>query len=105
MPRKKLPNRRERTPVKFKFDGRTFHGGVGHYADDTVGEVFLTTGKSGQLLRVLLDDSAIAASIAIQYGAPVKVLQEAFLKADDGTAAGPLGHLFDLIVKEKIGHD
>lgn len=97
MTRKKLPNRRKRTPVEFELRGHKFYGGFGHYDGGEVGEVFLGSGKTGQLMSIIASDSAVAASLAIQYGCPIDVLQKAFLREEDGTAAGPLGALFDMM--------
>ena len=98
--RKKLPNRRQRTPVEFEHEGISYKGGAGHYPDGRVGEVFLSGGKSGYLLQALSSDGAVAASIAMQYGAPIDVLRNAMLRDDKGAAAGPLGKLLDILAGE-----
>lgn len=97
--REKLPNRRRRTPIEFEIDGHTYKGGAGHYPDGRVGEVFLTAGKTGTSLQVMTSDAAVAASIALQFGAPLEVLQKAFLRNEDGKPSGPLGKMFDILVE------
>lgn len=101
MPREKLQNRRRRTPIEFEHWGLEFSGGAGHYPDRSVGEVFLSAGKTGTQLQISTSDAAVAASIALQYGAPIEVLQKAFLRTDDDKPAGPLGKMFDILAGEK----
>lgn len=96
-PRETLPDRRQRTAINFEHEGHAFTGGAGHYPDGRVGEVFISAGKTGTHLQIATADAAIAASIALQYGAPIDVLRHAFLRTDEGEAAGPLGHLFDIL--------
>lgn len=101
MSRRKLPNRRKRTPVEFEIGGHKFVGGFGHYEDGSVGEVFLTSGKTGTSLQIMTCDAAIAASLALQAGVSVETLANAFLKADDDAAAGPLGKMFSILLEEE----
>jgi hypothetical protein len=83
--------------VTFLHEGAKYHGGAGHYPNGDIGEVFLKGGKTGHLLEALASDGAVAASIALQYGCPIEVLQQAFLRTDSGEAAGPMGKLFDIL--------
>jgi hypothetical protein len=99
--RQKLPNRRVRTPIEFTHDGHNFRGGAGHYPNGDIGEVFLSAGKTGTALSILISDAAVAASIAIQYGAPIDVLRKAFMRNEDGSAAGPMAKLFDIMEDRK----
>jgi len=92
-----LPNRRKRTNIEFEHGGHTFVGGAGYFISGNVGEVFLHAGKEGTHLSVAMQDAAIAASFALQHGATVSEMAPRFLRNDDGSAAGPLGHLFDLL--------
>ena len=96
-PRERLQDRRERIPVDFEFNGHQFIGGAGLYPDGRIGELFLNAGKTGTHLSITMQDCAIAASLALQYGCPLEVLRHAMLRDDDGIAAGPLGHLLDRI--------
>lgn len=100
MPREKLPNRRRRTPIEFDHESHVYKGGAGHYANGEVGEVFLSAGKTGTALQILISDAAVAASLALQFGCPIQVLQKAFLRTDDDKPAGPLGKLFDILAGE-----
>jgi ribonucleoside-diphosphate reductase alpha chain len=44
-------------------------------------------------------DAAVAASLALQYGCPLQVLQRALLRDAQGRPSTPLGAAIDAIVK------
>lgn len=100
MPREKLPNRRRRTPIEFVHEGLKYCGGFGHYDSGEVGEVFLSSGKPNSGRDIIVKDAAVAVSIGLQYGVPIDELRKAMLRNDDGTAAGPLGAMLDILAKE-----
>jgi hypothetical protein len=92
-----IPNRRPSSAITFEHGGHTFTGRFGHYPDTgAIGEVFLSAGKPNSARDIDVKDAAIAASLALQYGCPIETLRHAFLRNEDGTPAGPMGHLFDL---------
>lgn len=93
------PNRRRRDSIEFVHDGHTFVGGAGYFLSGKICEVFLSSGKPNSQMDIIAQDAAIAASYALQHGADISVMRSAFLRAEDGSAAGPLGHLFDLLVE------
>lgn len=110
MPRKYLPQRRECTNFEFSHEmerGKEFHYkcSVGYYPDGTIGEIFLNLSKHGTSLDVNVQEAAIFASIAIQYGVPLEVLQGAIKRDPEGYPASPLGHALDLIVNNGKGQD
>jgi hypothetical protein len=98
MMRSPLPNRRDADVVHFEHDGIAFTGTIGFYPDSTPGEVFLEGGKPGSATQALARDVAVIASLAVQHGCPIESLRHAITRLDDGTAAGPMGRLLDLIV-------
>ncbi|TSC63588.1 MAG: ribonucleoside-diphosphate reductase alpha chain, partial [Parcubacteria group bacterium Gr01-1014_106] len=53
----------------------------GTYEDGTLAEIFVTISKQGSTLAGLLDSFAIAISIALQHGVPLKVLARKFVYA------------------------
>lgn len=81
--RKKLPDDRVGTTQKFTIIARSEDGNgvyelkgyvsTGEYPDGTLGEIFVKLGKPGAT-EALLDQWGIAASIALQHGAPVNEL-------------------------------
>ena len=46
-------------------------------------------------------DSAIAASLALQYGCPLDVLRRALLRDAQGRASTPLGRALDIIAENE----
>ncbi len=80
----------------------TFTGGFGYFLSGKVGEVFISAGKPNSARDIDMKDAAIAASLALQFGCPAETLRKAFLRNEDGTAAGPMGHLFDSL-PEAVG--
>jgi hypothetical protein len=67
------------------------------FADGAPAKVFISNHKSGSLADTNARDSAVAASLALQYGVPLDVLRKALLRDEHGTASGPLGAGLDLI--------
>lgn len=95
-----LPNRRFGISVDFEHGGHNFTGGAGLHENGRIGDVFLHTSKTGQHLQIVMRDAAIAASFALQHGADFNKLRASMLRNEDGTAAGPLGKLFDILAGE-----
>lgn len=102
--RERLSNRRASRTVEFQYaapgqGGHTYTATIGYYdeAGTRPGEIFLSVGKSGALLDLLMRDAAIAVSIALQYGASVSDLRSAFIKDAEGNSESPLGFLLDIL--------
>jgi hypothetical protein len=51
--------------------------------------------KTNSALDVLVSDAAILASLALQYGCPLSVLQRAVKRDSQGRAASPVGEALD----------
>ena len=98
--RERLPNRRASTNFEFELQGFHYTGSYSQFPDGRPAEIFLQNHKAGSQSDANARESAIAASIALQYGAPLKVLR----KADnaDGSASTPLGKALDLIAEEPM---
>ena len=100
--REHLPGRRLCKRYRFEHGGHKFLGTIGfNPVSQTIGEVFLQTSKSGTALEALARDSAVAVSLAIQHGCPVDIIQKAITRLDDGKAAGPVGELLDIFVRDQ----
>jgi hypothetical protein len=98
MTRAVIPNRREAEVFSFEHNGIAFSGSVSRRQEDwRVVEVFLDGGKPGTAVQSVARDTAVAASLALQHGTPIEVLRQALTRNDDGTPAGPLGALLDLV--------
>jgi hypothetical protein len=101
--RRHLPTRRLCNVVQFEHGGIRYYGSVGHLAEDrtdSIIEIFLDAGKPGSALQHMARDTAVVASLALQYGCPISAVRKAVTRLDDGSAAGPLGALIDLVEKK-----
>ena len=85
--RKRLPDERKGRTKKLVVGGTDVYIRTGEYEDGTVGEIFITLGKQGDEQR-LLDLSAIAVSVGLQYGIPLGVFTKKFKNWRCGTS-GP----------------
>lgn len=77
--RRKLPVTRASETHKFSVAGHEGYITTGLYEDGTPGELFIKVSRSGSTLAGLLDSFAIATSMAIQYGVPLKALCAKFI--------------------------
>ncbi|MBG1233005.1 hypothetical protein [Aestuariivirga litoralis] len=102
MDRISVPNRRTSELHSFMHNGIMFQGQVSWIEGDQPDqwrpvEMFLEGGKNGTAIQAVARDTAVAASLALQFGTPIDTLRHALTRNDDGTPAGPLGALLDLI--------
>ena len=102
MNRERLPNRRRSENFDFVHQdpsGRVFlyTATVGFYDDGRPGEVFLGAAKVGSAEDIQIKDSAIALSLALQYGCPLEVIAPTFLRTGAGHPEGPLGTLVGIL--------
>lgn len=95
--RKALPNRRRNETVEFDRDGIQITMTVGFRDDGAIGEVFLNADRSDSMIDVLLSDAAIIASVALQYGVPLRELSHAIKRDRFGIASSPIGAALDHI--------
>ena len=93
--RKRLPDRRgsitfdvEAFHLRFTVTASQFEGGG-------VGELFIQNHKANSGAGIMASDSAIAASLALQFGCPPDVLRKALSRDARGSASGPLGAALD----------
>jgi hypothetical protein len=103
MSREILPNRRSNETQVFDRDGIRITMTVGFKADcTTVGEIFLNADRSNSMIDVLMSDAAIIASIALQYGVPLRQLAHAIKRDNFGVASSPIGAALDRISKPEV---
>jgi len=108
--RERLPDRRRSDT--FEFDHRypdgssfTYIATLGHYVDGRIGEVFLQATKTGTTIDINTRDSAIALSLALQFGCPLDVIAPTFLRSAEGRPEGPLGTLVDILVGRRSSEE
>lgn len=95
--RRVLPDRRDVETVKFEFGDHKWFGSLGRFADGSPAEVFMKSAKTGNLMRAMTNDSAIAASLALQYGCPAHVLIGALTRDMGGEPLSPLSAALDIL--------
>src|ERR1700723_2537138 len=76
--RHKLQAERASITHKFKVGDHEGYITVGLYPDGEPGELFITMAKEGSTVSGLMDSFALAASIALQHGVPLKLFCEKF---------------------------
>jgi hypothetical protein len=100
--RVRLPNRRASTSFEIEVNGRRYRCTASFFADGKLGEIFLSNNKSGSDSDCAARDSAVVASIALQFGAPLDVIRKGLMRDSQGRPNGPLGIALDLIATGTI---
>jgi ribonucleoside-diphosphate reductase alpha chain len=98
--RERLPNRRASWIFEFEIRGQNYTCSYSRFADGRLAEIFLQNHKAGSQSDANARESAIAASIALQFGRPIDTLRGAVLRTPDGSASTPLGAALDAIAVE-----
>lgn len=89
--RVRLPKRRIGVTHEAKIGGQKIFVRTGEYEDGTLGEFFVDIDREGGTIAGLTDVLATIASIALQYGVPVKELTDA-MSSHRFEPAGPVQH-------------
>jgi ribonucleoside-diphosphate reductase alpha chain len=76
--RHRLPGERASVTHKFAIAGHEGYITVGLYKDGTPGELFIRMAKEGSTVSGLMDSFALAVSLAMQHGVPLKLLCDKF---------------------------
>jgi ribonucleoside-diphosphate reductase alpha chain len=79
--RRKLPDERMSITHKFSIAGQEGYFTVGLYEDGSPGEIFIKMSKEGSTISGLMDSFAVAVSMCLQYGVPLRVLVNKFSHA------------------------
>lgn len=95
--RRRLPDRRASTTFEVEAFGLRFTVTASSFAHGGLGEVFLRNHKCDSAAGVMASDSAIAASLALQYGCPAEVLRKALSRDARGNPSGPLAAALDAL--------
>ncbi|MFL2941776.1 MAG: vitamin B12-dependent ribonucleotide reductase [Candidatus Poseidoniales archaeon] len=77
--RRKLPNRRGGYIQKAKVGGHNVYLHTGEYEDGTLGEIFIDMHKEGAAFKALTNSFAIAVSLGLQHGVPLREFVDAFV--------------------------
>jgi|SRR5262245_20140729 hypothetical protein len=95
--RQRLSNRRPAQTFDIEVSGLRYTATIGRFPDGTIGEIFLQNHKPGSQSDANARDAAVAASLALQFGCPLEVLQRALLRDSRGRPSTPLGAAIDAI--------
>lgn len=98
--RRRLENRRASLSFDIEVAGLRYTCTISRFADGRVGEIFLQSHKPSSQSDSNARDSAIAASLAIQFGCPLETLRHALLRDSHGWPSTPLGAAVDVITAE-----
>ena len=71
---------------------------AGFYADDTLGEVFISIGKSGTDIATVARDAAALLSLALQHHVEIETLRHAVTRDARGEAASLVGAVVDALI-------
>ena len=96
--RGRLSDRRGSLTFTLQAGSLNFTATVSRFADGTLGEIFLQSHKTDSTAGIMASDTAIAASLALQFGCPLETLRKALCRDARGNATGPLGVALDMLV-------
>jgi hypothetical protein len=99
--RELLPARRNAETFEMKFGGlKGKHTiTIGYYPDGRVGELFIVGGKSGEQIEAIARDFAVVTSTALQFGAPLSVIEHALTRNSQNEPMSIGGAVIDQLVK------
>ncbi len=95
--RQRLPDRRASTTFDVDAFGLRFNVTASRFAHGGLGELFIRNHKCDSSAGIMASDSAIAASLALQFGCPAEVLRKALSRDARGNASGPLAAALDAL--------
>jgi hypothetical protein len=96
-----LPMRRRSETFELAFGGlaRVHTVTLGFYDDDRIGEIFISGGKSGEIVEAIARDFAVVTSMALQYGVPLEIIQHAMTRDSQGQPTSIGGAVIDRLVE------
>ena len=77
--RRRLPNKRGGYIQKATIGGHNVYLHTGEYVDGSLGEIFIDMHKEGAAFKALTNAFAIAVSLGLQHGVPLKEFVDAFV--------------------------
>jgi hypothetical protein len=95
--RERLPDRRRSESFGFECNGLKYTATASWFDDGRLGEIFLGNHRADSHADACAKDSAILASIALQYGIPLETIRRALLRDSEGRPSTPIGCALDLL--------
>jgi hypothetical protein len=99
MGRQRLLNRRAAETFEIEVGNLRYTATIGRFENGGLAEIFLQNTKSASQSDNNARDSAVAASLALQFGCPLEILQRALLRDSRDRPSTPLGAAIDFITK------
>jgi hypothetical protein len=99
--RRRLPDRRPSITFNVHAFSLRFTVAASPFDDNSIGELFIQNHKADSGAGIMASDSAIAASLALQYGCPADVLRKGLSRDTRGNASGPLGVALDMLAVQQ----
>jgi len=99
--RTRLSDRRPTETIDVRHNGQRYHVSVGRFPDGSVSEIFITGPKSGSDLAAVIHDTAVALSIAAQYGVPLEEIRRASMRNADGSPGSPIGAVLEKLMESR----
>jgi hypothetical protein len=99
--RRRLDNRRASTTFTFDCGPHTYTATISYFpGTNDLAEIFLGNGRAGSDVDAAAKDSAVVASLALQFSVPVETIRRALLRDSRGVASSPLGVALDLLAED-----
>jgi hypothetical protein len=99
--RRPLPMRRPSETFEIPFGGlnRSHTITFGYYDDGSIGEAFITGGKSGEMVEAIARDGAVLLSLSLQYGVPLDTIKRAITRDSQGAPSSIIGAVIDRLAQ------
>ena len=97
--RRKLPQRRRSVTFNFECANLAYTATASWFDDGALGEVFVGNHRCDSHADACAKDSAILASLALQFGVPLDVLRKSLLRDSQGRPNTPIGCALDIIAR------
>ena len=97
MIRRILPQRRCAETFDLVFRNQPVTITVGFFPGGDLGEVFISTGKTGADLQNIAHDAAVTISLALQHGVGIEAIRHAVTRCSDDSPASILGAVVDAL--------
>ena len=99
--RRRLPDRcGHELLLDFEHVGIRYTAGISRFDNGALAEIFLSAHKHGTAGDVNARDASIAASLLLQHGCRLDTLRQGLTRNADGTAAGALAHVLDILAAD-----
>ena len=100
--RRRLQQRRRAETFDLLFRNQMITITAGFYADDTLGEVFISIGKSGTDIASVARDAGVLLSLALQHGVSPEIIRHAVTRGASEEPASILGAVVDSITTKSF---